>query len=927
MPASGSIGRAAALWIAVLVMAPPGAAQLVDPSGAWRTLHTAHFRLHFRPAYQAAALEAAREAERAYALLSAELHPPRGVIDLTLSDDADAANGFASIYPSNRLTIYLAPPTSDPALQHYDIWLRFLLVHELTHLFHLDRARGFWGALQTIFGRAPGLFPNTYQPSWVTEGLATYYESTFSRGGRVTGAHHPPLLAAEAHAGAPRSRADALMFTKWPNGSTPYAYGGAFFNHLARSVGDSMLPRFIEATAKQLIPFRVGRQLERVGAGDVRSDWAAAVETTVQKGTTAHPLAGEEILLDALWSDPVARLSPDGRRVAYLHDDGKDAPRLVIADAGTLGTLRERGVTGGVSHDWAGDTLVVAQLDFTDRWRLRSDLYLWLPDGRWQRATSGGRTIEPRSGGGRTVWITLDGGETAPSIGGVAPVGSGDWGTIVPSPDGRWMAATRHYLGRWRLVRWAQGQPDTLSEVLDGGGGVVSEPVWGARNELYVVWAPDGLPQVYRIDERGTTRVTAALFGARSPAPLPDGTMLYSTQRAGGWALARAPMVGNAAAPDVGDHAAAIDSAPPVEIRETGYSGFQSLLPRFWLPAFASEGHAGFFFGAQTAGQDALARYSYFTRLMYSADPSRAAGAFVIRSNILRSVALDAGAAADWSDAGQTRSGRQVSSLEHDVWLGATIEWRRWRSAAALRLAVEYEGDSFDLDPDSAVAPRKLAGGYVTLAFGHAIAAPLAVSAQRGFGFSGSYRRREELGSARWSDRWQARGTLYLPFPDLGTFAHPVVMVRGAAGVMLGPLIDRFEAGGVPSTAFDVLGIVGVEAGAGSFYVRGYPEEALRGTRAIAAGVEVRIPLLLVGRSIGTLPFGVDMVSLSMFTDAGDAWDDGQPVRLSHLHSIGAELVTDVTINYDSHLRTRVGVAQPLQDGSPQYYLALGTPF
>ena len=928
MLASALMRRALALLVAVLVMPAPGAAQSVDPSGAWRTLHTAHFRLHFRPAYRAAALEAVREAERAYALLSSQLHPPRGIIDVTLSDDADAANGFASIFPSNRLTIYLAPPISDPALQHYDIWLRFLLVHELTHLFHLDRARGFWGVLQSVFGRAPGLFPNTYQPSWVTEGLATYYESTFSTGGRVSGAYHPPVVAAEAHAGATRSRADALLFTRWPDGTAPYAYGGAFFDHLARTVGDSTLPRFVEAASKQLIPFRVGRPLKHAGAvQDVNADWAAAVEATVARGTADDALPQEEILLDRLWSDPAARVSPDGRHVAYLKNDGKGAPELVVADAGTLTPLRTQRVTGGVSHDWSGDTVLVAQLDFTDRWRVRSDLYRWLPDGNWKRATSAARTIEPRSGGGQTVWIQLDAGETAPSIGGLAPAGSGNWGSIVPSPDGRWMAATRHYDGRWRLVRWAQDQPDTMAELLDGEGGVVTEPVWGANNELYVVWAPHGVSQVYRIGEHGITRVTAAAFGARSPAPLPDGSLLYSTMQGGGWALARASILGHEDFSDVRGASATIDSAGFVQGRETGYSGWHSMLPRFWLPAIASEGPTGFFLGAQTAGQDALARYSYYARVLYSWDPDRVAGAFALSSNVLGKVALDAGMVTDWSYAGQTRSGRQASSLQNDGWLGATFEWHRWRSSAALRLAAEYEGDHFDLDPDSAVNGRDLIGGSATLAVAHSVSAPLAISPQRGFGVSISYQRREEQGSTRWSDQWQARGTVYLPFPDLGTFAHPVLMVRGAAGLSLGPLIERFEAGGVPSTPFDYLGILTVSAGAGSFYVRGYPEEFLRGTRAIAASVELRIPLQLVGHSLGTLPFGMDMLSLTLFADAGDAWDEGETGELNRLSSIGAELVTDMTVNYDSRLRIRLGMAKPLEHRPLVFYVALGTPF
>src|ERR1043165_188686 len=47
-----------------------------------RTLHTEHFRIHFHPAYRGKAIEAANEAERAYRLLSTELHPPRGIVEI-----------------------------------------------------------------------------------------------------------------------------------------------------------------------------------------------------------------------------------------------------------------------------------------------------------------------------------------------------------------------------------------------------------------------------------------------------------------------------------------------------------------------------------------------------------------------------------------------------------------------------------------------------------------------------------------------------------------------------------------------------------------------------------------------------------------------------------------------------------------------------
>jgi outer membrane protein assembly factor BamA len=101
----------------------------------------------------------------------------------------------------------------------------------------------------------------------------------------------------------------------------------------------------------------------------------------------------------------------------------------------------------------------------------------------------------------------------------------------------------------------------------------------------------------------------------------------------------------------------------------------------------------------------------------------------------------------------------------------------------------------------------------------------------------------------------------------------------------------------------------------------------LRGSRALTATVELRLPLALVGESLGTLPVGADKVSLSLFSDVGDAWDRSAELRLTRLRSLGAELVGDVTYLYDLPLRVRLGAAVPLTGGPARAYLALGTDF
>src|SRR2546426_11309862 len=101
------------------------------------------------------------------------------------------------------------------------------------------------------------------------------------------------------------------------------------------------------------------------------------------------------------------RVSPDGRRVAYVRDDGKGTSMLRVLDAATGHPLAAHRVNGGVDYDWLGDTLVVTQLDFTSPWRIRSDLYRWVPGRAWRRMTHGARLVAPGAGGGRLAAIVL----------------------------------------------------------------------------------------------------------------------------------------------------------------------------------------------------------------------------------------------------------------------------------------------------------------------------------------------------------------------------------------------------------------------------------------------------------------------------------------------------------------------------------------
>jgi hemolysin activation/secretion protein len=143
---------------------------------------------------------------------------------------------------------------------------------------------------------------------------------------------------------------------------------------------------------------------------------------------------------------------------------------------------------------------------------------------------------------------------------------------------------------------------------------------------------------------------------------------------------------------------------------------------------------------------------------------------------------------------------------------------------------------------------------------------------------------------------------------------------------------DVFAVGGV-STGGLALGLGQSLGQTRDFPVRGYAGRELRGQRAATLSVEYRLPLKLIGQLLGHLPLGADKLSLTLFSDAGDAWNPGGAPRLTRLWAIGVELVGDLTVSYDAPLRARLGLAAPLAappsglPRRPRVYVALSSSF
>ena len=972
-------GAAAALAVACALLAPPRAFAQADPSGRWMTLETAHFRVHVRPAQDSLGVRVAGEAEAAWAALAARLPAPRRKVDLVVDDHVDFANGVTTVFPTPRIVVYPVPPVADVELQRYDRWLRILVTHELAHVFHLDLARGWWRVGRALLGRAPLLFPNAYLPTWLLEGLAEHYESVLSAAGREAGSYHREVVGAQA---AERGglRIDAANATSpiWPGGYRPYAFGGEFLRDLAARAGDSAIGRLAVRTAAAAIPYievnRAFRLATGVSATKGWREWQAEVRgaegptggapspagPAVPAPAPAAPSFAAPRSLRGLRQLVAPRVSADGRRVLFVLSDGVDEPRIAVLDraSGAVRPLARFNDGSGVAWDSGGSGagVVASEYDFTDPYTLRADLVRVDADGRERRLTRGARLLAPDvARDGAMIAVRLDAGTTAlvRLAGGTAAVlvparPLVEWAQPRLSRDGRLLAATRAVGGDLDIVLLtAEGR---VIRQVTRDAAVDQMPAFSADG-TWLFWSSDrsGRPEVYAartdVPDAGWWRVTAEPFGAYAPAPASD-SVFYLAYHADGYRLATVPFdtsawtrvpadptePGSAAADSAA--AAIADTGPrtPILARHA-YRPWPALLPQYWLPIGAQQGSAGWL-GLYTSGSDALGRHEYgFDALVgtgLAAGTWRADVSYAYAG--LRRVVLDAGLSRS-EDTYLLRRPPPDSGFvagccgrTDEVGLGATVPLVRYRSAAVVRVAGEYQDEW----------GRERAGGVVSAAAARVVAPAFAISTQRGWRVSAFARRRWRLDGSAGAGYTEgvARASLYLPLPRLG-FARQVLAVHAAAGWLAGTDTVFFGAGGVSGGSVPLLPGISAGSTGRDFPVRGYQPAETLGRAAAAATLEWRVPLALVGRGVGLVPGVLDRLSLAAFADAGAAWSPaawtarfrGLPSRTG-LVSAGAEGVMDLGVFYDFPVRLRAGVAERLRGRrGASGYLAAGAAF
>ena len=1018
--------------------AEPASAQAPPPHIEWRTLETEHFRITFPAGMDELAQRAGAYAEEARSRLGETFLPaPEGTVDILLTDHTDYSNGFAQYVPSNRITIYARPPVDLPTLGYYDDWLRLVIVHELAHVFHIDRTANPVGkAARAVFGRVGAawpFFPGSGLPRWGIEGIATWYESALTGAGRVHGTFHNTVLRTAviegAFEGLGQAQGDSPV---WPGGQRPYVYGSQFFEYMHDRYGDEGLAAFAQAVAGQWVPFRLNAAAKH-GFGITLSqawhDWEESVRADAEefegRARELGPLSVPEPVTRGARRALYPVFSADGLELYYALADGRSDPAVArmrpegVSGEGPPGGERLFRVndTGPVAPMPSGH-LLFAQQDFEGAYSFYGDLYLAsIPSGRTRRLTEGARLSQPsatpagravaiREGAGTRSLVHVDL-ETG-AVRELVPASPDEhWAYPAVSPDGRWIAATR-----WR----AGARSDIV--ILDSEGREAAAVTADRALDLAPRWSADGRHLVWMSDRTGTFNVlgvewdaagertgeskllTNLLTAAGYPALDPAGEWLYfSAYHADGWEIERTPFDFSAApavpvamsppheserdgsparsvaagAADPDEREASGPGAGGVQAESRPYSSLSTLAPTYWEPQTRSpvvtsavstptaevprRELLGRAFGLTTSGRDLVGRHSYsLSARVFIPDGNLEAG-LAYSFHGLGNPALGLSVSQSWDDDGARLAGGRdgaepdilyVLERERRAAVSATFVRRRARSYAAVSLDAGVARDDFtlldsELEPATRyrlTRPRTDLFDYsASFFFSSVRSTEFHMGPHKGASFYVRARDRRELslpdtlagsGLDRSAQDLLSRFVLHAPLFRAGYGQHAVA-ARVSAAAARGPGAHGgyFDVGGASGSPENLSGL-GLFGGSSIFLpVRGYQAGERGGDRAWSVSFEYRFPLALVNRGLGPWPAHLDRFFGSVFFDAGDAWAGSSAAgsRPDPMASAGVEATADLLTFFRFPLRVRGGVAFPLDDARPVWYVRLGLPF
>lgn len=965
---SWKIGRSALtvislLWLVELVE-PPELAAAGDPTVEWRTLQTAHFRIHFPLGSRSMALRLATIAEETHQALTPFMGTTvEDPVDVVLIDTVDTANGSARTIPYNLITVYTMAPESDSTLSDTDDWLRNLFVHEYTHILHTNDTSGISAIINAVLGKK--LAPNHALPRWYLEGLAIYNETAFTEGGRLRNSAYRMYLRMDALDGRFRGPENLGGYPiEWPAATGWYLYGSDFMNYVARIHGPQRWIEFNRSIGGALSPLAVNQTSTEIFGLDLLALWG-------RYSAASHgQFTAQAVAVAAAGETPVSLLTTGAHlngyprcqgphALGFVRDDGRSERQIVRHDLVSGRTEPVMRVYGNGSFDWSPDGRFLVYTE-TSRYRhyyAYNDLYLLdTRTGSTRRLTVGARAREPafspdgrqvayvaanQEGGVDLMELSLDTGQVSMLL---AATDGQLASTPVYSPDGRMVAVSLWQPGWGRdlyLVHRTTGELERLTE--------------DRAQDLSPSYTPDGqgllfasdrtgIYNIYRLDlpSRQVTQLTNVMGGLFSPQQCATGGPIFvRSYGSQGYDIGVIDRIHPRAAPPSYDRPQQeYPDLPPeqVVVSERTYNPYVTLYPRSWSPIISQDGDATLLLGASVAGSDPLYRHLYTAEVNYGLDSEHLnlgfrysytrlpvdIHLFLSRSESSNLYSLVAETRRipfeeEWLSAGLTLSLPLTDERSgHSLYMSYAL-----RDVQPLSMP-EIHHDPGDIQPSFPEFGRfdDLSFGW---SWGNARGFAYSVSAEEGTQLTVHLGLSSPLVGADF-DRvvlgWGLRQ--YFPVPYLD--GHLVaLLITGAIGRSSLSRRALYGVGGFPDQDLLLSVIENTPIGAG--FLRGYRPNVQVGSQYHVLNLEYRLPLWNIDTGIYTLPIFFERLFLAAFVDCGTALD-----RLSGFDTlrtgVGAELRLKGWLSYVVPADFRLGFARGLtHEGINQLYVLYGGTF
>jgi Tol biopolymer transport system component len=468
---------AAAVAAAALVAARPASAQYFGQnkvqyrSFPFKIIQTEHFEVYYYDEERAAALDAARMAERGYARLSRVLHHKfqarKPIILYASHTDFEQTNaiqgelgeGTGGVTEFFKHRMVLPFTGSYAELEH-------VLQHEMVHQFQYDVISGgrIGAGVQTLV--------NVNPPEWFMEGMAEYLSL-----GPIDA--HTAMWLRDASLEGDLPTIEQLTYDPRV---FPYHYGHALWSYIGEKWGDEVIGEILQAATSSGVEGAFKRALG-LSLDDLSNEWRDAVQTTFLPQLSEHyrarriaqPLLTEKRTGGGYHLAPA--LTPDGREVAFFGERNSFFIDLYLADAESGRTLR-RLVKSTINSNYESLRFVNSSGSFS-------------PDGRYFAITAKRKQHEDlvildvkRGREERRIQVPLNGLETP------------TW-----SPDGQQLVFTG----------FDGGLSDLFIINRDGTG--LRRLTTDKYADLQPAWSPDGKTIAFTTDRGGETNFDDLRFG------------------------------------------------------------------------------------------------------------------------------------------------------------------------------------------------------------------------------------------------------------------------------------------------------------------------------------------------------------------------------------------------------------------------------